>query len=135
MKTLKYMVVVGFLAGCSFIPGLGDDTPAKQLLAIEQGYATVFVLAAQYENLPRCTEGSTPICSDQEIVNQMRDTHVKIKKALDAAWVVVRLVHPKETDDTKSSIQRAETLIAGARELYESVRGIITGSKEDAPNA
>ena len=127
---MRYLAILclGLLVGCSSISGFFGDTPAEKMLRIEQSYATAFVLAAQYENLPRCVEGSKPVCSDQSVVDEMRALHTKIKKALDAAWVVVRLAHPKETADTESSLQRVESLMGEAKTLYESVRGIITGA-------
>ena len=133
MRKLFATIVVALglgLAACGTIPGFEYDASASdRLLGLEIAYGTVFLMAVEYENLPRCFIVDTPICSDQEVVDKMREAHIAVVQGLDSAWKVIYATNvDSEAKDVAIAI--VETTIDDAKELYNSIRDVILGSRK-----
>ena len=80
------LVLTVLLSACA-----NTDSAEKTVFQIRAAYdAGPLVLATNYESLPRCSSVESKICSDSEVVEELRKADLSALAALDAAESFVR---------------------------------------------
>lgn len=97
MGTFKKFAVAAFIVasvtGCSFLQGVKDSTPARQVYNAHVIYSGALAAAVAYESIPRCTaeqDAKTDPCSSPEVVARLRQADRVAKPLLDQAQQLVR---------------------------------------------
>lgn len=99
------LVIAFGLSACA-----NTDGAEKTVFQIRAAYdAGPLVLATNYESLPRCVEGGTPVCSKASVVDELRKADNAALVALDNAESFVRN-HPDV--DASDAITAANLAIA-----------------------
>jgi len=84
----KLMLVIGaciIVAACA-----GAPSAEQSVYALRSGYDAGFLApAAAYNELPRCPQ-TTPVCSEQKVVDRLREADDLAHKLLDDAEAIVR---------------------------------------------
>lgn len=69
--------------GTGYVIQSGDVTVVKSIAAAEQGLTLAMSAALVYTSLPRCgAVGATVICSDRDLVREIREAAIKAHNAL-----------------------------------------------------
>lgn len=85
------LIAVALLAltfGCAGAPP--TLTPQIMVFTVKAGYETSLTGMVAYARLPRCTPANTPVCSRQDLIDQLERARTTARAAIDAAEGAVR---------------------------------------------
>lgn len=85
-------MVLLLLTACSSAAGpIARPTPQITVFTIKAGYETALTGMVAYARLPRCTPANTPVCSRQDVIDQLERARATARTAIDAAEGAVRM--------------------------------------------
>jgi hypothetical protein len=102
------------LIGCA-----NTDSAEKTVFQIRAAYdAGPLVLATNYESLPRCVDGGTPVCSKASVVAELRKADNAVLVALDNAESFVRNHPDMDASDAITAANLAIATFANIVSIY-----------------
>ena len=125
---LSGVLVLGACDTVKEIPSVKAKTATEHMLALEVEYNGVFELMRQYEDLKRCSVTTSKLCSSQDVVDRMRAINTTFDTTSASAWKVIKTVNASESVKD-AAVASVTVVLADAREIYNSVRNVIVGTK------
>lgn len=122
LKSMMLAVALAFsAAACSPQPGSNPATdvantpvnmqdPAKAVFALKSAYAGVLTVAVAYNKRPRCSATSGPLCSDPNLIAQIRAADNVANSAINTAESAVRSLGT-QTTAIKAAVAAAQAAV------------------------
>jgi flagellar hook-basal body complex protein FliE len=113
IRTICTIALSAFmLIGCQSPKTVDMTVAAKSAYTAKATYAAALTLAVAYNARPRCTEPKTvQLCSDQNIVDQLRKASAAADNATQAAENAVRSLGAQPTV-VQTAVTASETAVA-----------------------
>lgn len=128
MNRIFATIAILLLAGCAGGASSGIVTAQKSVYTTKASFTGLLVLADQYAKLPRCNTPATPnpsappVCSDQNVLNQMVKAEQAADASIQSAENIVR--DPTTTSDIATAAQNAAAQALVAVQTIMSTYGI-----------